>query len=67
MVPYATTVETILEHVEMAIRNSTDIKPGQQFIMITGFPIGAMRLPNFALLHTVGEAIYNPQIQGKSK
>ncbi len=55
-VPFANTVETMLRHVEAALRATTPIEPGQQVVVISGFPVGAMRPPNFALLHTVGEA-----------
>ena len=54
-VPFANTVESMLNHVEAALRASTPIEPGQQVVLISGFPVGAMRPPNFALLHTVGE------------
>ncbi len=55
-VPFANTAETMLRHVEAALRATTPIEPGQQVVLISGFPVGAMRPPNFALLHTVGEA-----------
>ncbi len=55
-VPFANTAETMLRHVEAALRAATPIEPGQQVVLISGFPVGAMRPPNFALLHTVGEA-----------
>lgn len=54
LVPFATTVETMLAHVETAIMASTNLQPGQQVVMITGFPVGTMRDPNFALLYTIG-------------
>jgi pyruvate kinase len=55
LVPYASTVESMLAHVEAAILSSNLCQIGQQIVLITGFPVGAMRLPNFALLHTIGE------------
>lgn len=55
LVPFATTVETMLAHVESAIAAYTNLKPGQQVVMITGFPLGASREPNFALLYTLGQ------------
>lgn len=54
-VPFANTVETMLAHVEAAMRSATLISEGQKVVLISGFPVGAMRPPNFALLHTVGE------------
>lgn len=55
MVPYANSMEEMLYHVDTAMIASTPIKPGQQVVVISGFPVGAMRLPNFALLYTVGQ------------
>ncbi len=55
LVPYADTLETMIKHVETAIVTTTHLKPGQQIILITGFPVGAYRQPNLALLHTLGE------------
>jgi len=28
---------------------------GEQVVLVCGFPVGAVRPPNMALLHTVGE------------
>lgn len=53
-VPFANTVELMLRHVETGLRTSTDIQPGQQVVVVAGFPVGAMRPPNFLLLHTLG-------------
>jgi pyruvate kinase len=55
LVPQAETVEVMLTHVEAAIIASTNLKPGQEVVLIAGFPIGAMRPANFALLHTIGQ------------
>jgi pyruvate kinase len=55
LVPYASTVEAMLGHAEAAIASATDLKAGEQIVFISGFPVGAHRLPNFALLHTIGE------------
>ncbi|MEK6222538.1 MAG: pyruvate kinase [Chloroflexota bacterium] len=55
LVPYADTLEAMLAHVDTAMIASTPIKPGQQVVVISGFPVGAMRLPNLALLYTVGQ------------
>jgi pyruvate kinase len=57
LVPFATTIETMLAHVESAIVATSDLAPGQQIVMITGFPVGASREPNFALLYTIGSGI----------
>jgi pyruvate kinase len=57
LVPYASTLESMLSHVDNAIISSTDLEIGDQVIIISGFPIGSMRAPNFALLHTIGEVV----------
>lgn len=56
LVPFATTVETMLAHVEAAMTASSDLSPGEQVVLISGFPVGLMREPNFALLYTVGSS-----------
>lgn len=55
LTPYAHTIEEMLAHVDTAMIASTPIKPGQQVVVISGYPVGAMRLPNLALLYTVGQ------------
>lgn len=55
LVPYASTVENMLEIVESAIIAATSIQAGQQVVLISGFPVGHFRQPNFALLHTIGQ------------
>jgi pyruvate kinase len=54
LVPYARSLETMLTHVETALIENHQVMPGQQVVIISGFPVGAWRQPNFALLHTVG-------------
>jgi pyruvate kinase len=55
LVPYADTLETMTKHVETAIATTTNLKKGQQVILISGFPVGAFRQPNLAMLHTLGD------------
>lgn len=55
LVPFASTVEAMIASVEAALVSSTSIRSGDQVVVISGFPVGAMRPPNFALLYTVGE------------
>jgi len=57
LVPFATTLEAMLAHVDTAILASSNLTPGQQVVLITGFPVGVMREPNFALLYTVGSGL----------
>ena len=57
VIPYlvtrADTVEKMLEHVEAAMVSQTVIRPGQQVVLVCGFPVNAFRSPNLVLLHTV--------------
>lgn len=54
LVPYATALEEMLLHVDAALRKT--VKPGDQVVLVCGYPVGAMVAPNMALLHTVGGA-----------
>ena len=55
LVPHAATIEAMLAAVEAAMMLSGTIQPGQQVVLICGFPVDAVRPTNLALLHTVGE------------
>ena len=55
LVPYSNTLEDMLDCVEDTIVSDTPIQRGQQVVLISGFPVGALRPPNIALLHTIGE------------
>lgn len=57
LVPFATTVETMLAHVESSLLATSNLIPGQQIVMITGFPVGVSREPNIALLYTIGSGL----------
>ncbi len=57
LTPYASTIEAMLSHVESAILASSELKAGQQVVIITGFPVGTATVPNFALLYTVGSGL----------
>jgi pyruvate kinase len=54
LVPFASTLEEMLAHVDQALLKNGLVQPGQQVVLVCGFPVGAMRPPNMALLHTVG-------------
>ncbi len=56
LVTFATTVEGLISIVEKNILESTSLKKGQQVVIVSGLPLSAMHTPNFALLHTIGEA-----------
>lgn len=55
LVPFVDTLEEMLKNVEEAIVAATPLRTGQQVVLISGFPVGAMRPPNIALLYTIGE------------
>jgi len=50
------TVEEMLIQVEKVIQQATPLETGQEVVLIAGFPVGARRPANFALLHKIGEA-----------
>ncbi|MCI0521821.1 MAG: pyruvate kinase [Chloroflexi bacterium] len=56
-VPHADSIEDMLCVVEKALVAATPVQPGQQVVLICGFPVQAGRPANLALLHTVGEGI----------
>lgn len=55
LVPFANTLEAMIGHVDKALIKN-NFKEGDQVVLICGFPVGAMKPPNMALLHTVGES-----------
>ncbi len=57
LVPSVNTIEEMVRVVEKALRECTWVTPGQQVVLICGFPIPAQRQTNLALLHTVGESL----------
>lgn len=54
LTPEAETVEQMISHVEATMLSEARITSGQQVIVICGFPVGAHRTANLALLHTIG-------------
>lgn len=54
LVPFANTMEDMIRHVESAMLKQNMVQRGQQVVLVCGFPVGALRTPNMALLHTVG-------------
>ena len=52
LVPYADSLERMLRDVDEALKKT--VRTGDQVVLICGYPVGAMRPPNMALLHTVG-------------
>lgn len=54
LVAHVDTIEDMTKVVEEAILVSTPVDPGQQVVLICGFPISSGCPANLALLHTVG-------------
>jgi pyruvate kinase len=54
-VEFAHSVENMISIVDKALQSTTIHEPGQQVVMLSGLPVNAMRAPNMALLHTIGE------------
>ena len=55
LVPFVNSLEEMIEHVDTALQRSQVVQPGDQVVLVCGFPVGAIRPPNMALLHTVGD------------
>lgn len=54
LVPFANSLEEMLGYVDAELLKG-GIQQGQQVVLLCGFPVGATKPPNMALLHTVGE------------
>lgn len=55
LVPFVNSLDEMIEHVDTALQRSEVVQSGDQVVVVCGFPVGAVRPPNMALLHTVGE------------
>lgn len=55
LVPHAETIEMMLKEVEAHIVEATPLQPGQQVVLICGFPVHEIRPTNLALLYTLGQ------------
>ncbi len=55
LVPFANSVESMIQIVEEMLLGKLGFSKGEQIVLISGLPVGAMRQPNFCLLHTLGE------------
>jgi pyruvate kinase len=53
LIPHADSIEEMISHVDKAVIEGTPVQPGQEIVLIAGFPIHKMVPPNLALLHTV--------------
>ncbi len=57
LLPHVSTIEMMLAGVEDTLMKAGSIRPGQQIVLICGFPVDQVRPTNLALLHTVGSQI----------
>jgi pyruvate kinase len=55
LIPHANTIDEMLKAVEEALTATQTLQPGQQVVLICGFPVNQVRPTNLALLHTIGE------------
>ena len=55
LIPYASTIESMICIIEESLISSTQIKPGEQIVLIAALPVSEKRPPNLALLHTIGD------------
>jgi pyruvate kinase len=55
LVPFSNSLEEMIDHVDSELMRSNVVQLGDQVVLICGFPVGAIRPPNMALLHNVGE------------
>jgi pyruvate kinase len=53
IVQFAATVEEMFHLIEMSLHATGTVKPGQQVVLVCGFPVKEVRPPNMAMLHTL--------------
>jgi pyruvate kinase len=53
LVPFANSVEEMIQHLEKSILEKQLFQPGQQIAIISGLPVHAMKVANFILLHRI--------------
>ena len=53
IVPFSDTVEAMIGHVEEALKASAMVQPGQQVILVAGYPLKEIRSSNMVFLHSV--------------
>jgi pyruvate kinase len=54
-VEFVNSLEEMLDLVDAALMRSEVVQLGDQVVLVCGFPVAAVRPPNMALLHNVGE------------
>jgi pyruvate kinase len=56
LVPFVGSLEEMIAELEAVATRGGLLKPGQQVVIVCSFPVGKVRPPNMALLHTIGES-----------
>lgn len=57
LVPMSSTLREMVNHADAKLTTSGWLQKGQQVVIISGFPVSAVRPSNMALLHNVGEKL----------
>jgi pyruvate kinase len=57
MAPMVSTLREMVNHADIKLVAEGWAKPGQQVVVISGFPVNKVRPSNMALLHNVGEML----------
>jgi pyruvate kinase len=57
LVPPTTNLREIIALADGALREGGMAEPGRQVVIVAGFPLSAIRAPNLAFLHNIGEKL----------
>ena len=57
LVPRSPNLREIIAQADVGLLESGMAAPGQQAVVVAGFPVSAVRAPNLAFLHNVGEKL----------
>ena len=55
LIAFAHSLDEMLDLLDAALMRSDVVQAGDQVVLVCGYPVGDVRPPNMALLHTVGE------------
>jgi hypothetical protein len=55
LVPHSSTFDKMLADVDVALKGSGVVKPGQQVALTCGYPVATISPTNLVLLHHVSE------------
>lgn len=57
LVSYVETVEEMIHVVDERLLHASFFRPGQQVVLVCGFPVRAIQSANMTMIHTVGETL----------